>query len=230
MVNQQAYQAIAEVLKQKEVQIVAVSKFKTVEDIAALYSLGQRDFGENYVQELLEKQAYFASQAQYQDIRWHFIGHLQRNKVKYLAPFIYMIHSVDSFKLLQEINKQAAQHNRTIACLLQIHIAEETTKFGLTSNEAIDLLSFYEAQKADIGNIQVHGIMGMATFTEDVAVLTKEFQELKALFSMLQTRFFLEPNSLFKEISMGMSNDYELAIENGSTMVRIGSLFFGNRS
>lgn len=203
------------------VTLVAVSKTKPVEVILEAYRAGQRVFGENKVQEMTEKYEQLPK-----DIEWHLIGHLQTNKVKYMASFVSMIHSVDSLKLLQEIDKQAAKHNRVIPCLLQFHIAMEETKFGLSMEEATDLLQsrdFVELQHVDIV-----GIMGMASFTENEEQVRDEFRTLSSYFSVLKSHFFkLNPN--FKHISMGMSGDYALAIEEGSTMVRVGSKIFGGR-
>lgn len=228
MVNENAYHELMAQLKEKKVELIAVSKFKTVEDIAALYALGQRDFGENYVQELVEKQHYFANKVGFEAIRWHFIGHLQRNKVKYIAPFIHLIHGVDSFKLLQEINKEAQKNNRSIHCLLQIHIATEVSKFGLDNAGAFELMQYYTAQQESLQNVVLQGVMGMASFSEDLNQVKAEFAELKAAFSLLKSNFSLFKDD-FRSISMGMSNDYQLAIAEGSNMVRIGSLLFGNR-
>jgi pyridoxal phosphate enzyme (YggS family) len=223
MVNKEKYKEIIAELNRRETTLVAVSKLKSVEDINALYDLGQRDFGENYVQELVEKHAQLPS-----DIRWHFIGHLQSNKVKYIAPFVHLIHGVDSFNLLKEINKQAAKHNRTISCLLQIHIAEEETKYGLDEKEAIELMEVVTAQQAQLANVSINGLMGMASFSEDKEKVRAEFRNLKALFHILKQSYFLASGQ-FNIISMGMSGDYNIAIEEGSTLVRIGSLLFGNR-
>ncbi len=199
--------------------LVAVSKTKPNEDIEELYELGQRDFGENYVQELVDKQA-----ALPKDIRWHFIGHLQSNKVKYIAPFVHLIHGVDSFKLLQEINKQAAKQNRIIDCLLQVHIAQEETKFGMNETELATAL----AGLADLPNVRVCGLMGMASFSDDLAKLRAEFRFLKSLFD--KCREWPVVSGEWAVLSMGMSGDYRIAMEEGSTMVRIGSLLFGARS
>lgn len=199
------------------VTLVAVSKTKSEAEILKLYDLGQRDFGENYVQELVDKQAHLPK-----DIRWHFIGHLQRNKVKYIAPFVHLIHSVDSSKLLQEINKQAVKLDKVIDVLLQIHIAEEETKFGFDDNELMDFV----AQTNQYPNVKVGGLMGMATFTDDTEKVNREFQLLKKLFDKCNFNADIHWNTL----SMGMSADYKMAIENGSTMVRIGSLLFGARN
>lgn len=199
--------------------LVAVSKTKPNEDIEELYTLGQRDFGENYVQELVDKQA-----ALPKDIRWHFIGHLQSNKVKYIAPFVHLIHGVDSFKLLQEINKQAAKHNRIIDCLLQVHIAQEETKFGMNEVELEEAL----AGVAALSNVRVCGLMGMASFSDDLAKVRAEFRFLKGLFD--KYREWSVVRGGWAIVSMGMSGDYAIAMEEGSTMVRIGSLLFGARS
>lgn len=193
------------------VTLVAVSKTKPASDIETLYELGQRDFGENYVQELVEKEA-----ALPKDIRWHFIGHLQSNKVKYIAPFVYLVHGVDSLKLLKEINKQAARNNRIIDCLLQVHIAQEETKFGMNEAEVDEVFSSLSA----LPNIRIRGLMGMASFSDDAVKVRNEFASLKKIFD----RFDLQV------LSMGMSGDYKMAIEEGSTMVRIGSLLFGERN
>lgn len=200
--------------------LVAVSKTKTVEDIKALYDLGQRDFGENYVQELADKYEVLPK-----DIKWHFIGHLQSNKVKYIAPFVSLIHGVDSFKLLKEINKQGEKCNRIINCLLQIHIAREETKFGLNEDELDDITG--SAELKNLENIKITGLMGMASFTDTEEIIRNEFRYLKTLFhsySQLKTG-----NCQLTTLSMGMSADYQIAIEEGSTMVRIGSLIFGER-
>jgi pyridoxal phosphate enzyme (YggS family) len=195
------------------VTLVAVSKTKPVTDLMEAYKAGQRIFGENYVQELVEKH-----EALPKDIQWHFIGHLQSRKVKLIAPFVNLIHGVDSLKLLEEINKQALKNNRIIDCLLQIHIAEEETKFGLNNDELADLL-VSESFK-NFKNINIVGLMGMATFTENQIQIKKEFEHLKSIFDQLKN---------LKTLSMGMSGDYQLAIECGSTMVRIGSSIFGGR-
>lgn len=202
-------------------QLVAVSKTKPAEAIQELYDQGQRVFGENKVQELTWKY-----EALPKDIKWHAIGHLQTNKVKYIAPFIAMIHSVDSLKLMKEINKQAKKNDRVIEILLQFHIAEEDTKFGLDLSEAQGILNsdFYKNAQ----NLKVVGVMGMATFTDDKNQVRNEFRTLKRFFGELKKEFFENENS-FKEVSMGMSGDYEIAAEEGSTMVRVGSLLFGAR-
>jgi pyridoxal phosphate enzyme (YggS family) len=206
----------------ENVQLVAVSKTKPNEDLMEAYHAGQRVFGENKVQELTIKYEELPT-----DIQWHMIGHLQRNKVKYIAPFVSMIHAVDSVRLLKEINKQAKKNDRVINCLLQFHIAEESTKFGLDLDEAHELLSSDEFKAME--NISICGVMGMATFTDNEEQVRREFGELKKIFNDLKENFF-KTNDSFKEISMGMSGDYKIAIEEGSTMVRIGSTIFGARN
>ena len=208
-------------LKPKNVTLVAVSKTKPNEAILEMYNEGQRIFGENKVQELTEKY-----DALPKDIQWHAIGHLQTNKVKYIAPFVTMIHSIDSLKLLKEVNKRAKQNERTINCLLQMHIAEEDSKFGLNKSEVKALLDSDTYRSFE--NIRIVGVMGMATFTNDTQQVRQEFKNLKSIFKNLKSTYFNTSDS-FKEISMGMSGDYELAMEEGSTMVRIGSLLFGKR-
>ena len=221
-VNISAYQSIQATLVDQHVTLIAVSKTKPKEDLMELYTLGHRAFGENYVQELVDKQAVLPA-----NINWHFIGHLQSNKVKYIAPFISMIHAVDSLKLLQEINKQGEKHNRVIECLLQFHIADESTKFGLTLEEASQLLE--EANLVEMRNIEIRGVMGMATFTNNEEQLRDEFRTLENYFHVIKSHFF-KYNDAFKHLSMGMSGDYEVAIEEGATHVRVGSLIFGHRS
>lgn len=203
------------------VRLIAVSKTKPNTDILEAYDAGQRIFGENQVQELVEKYDTLPK-----DIEWHLIGHLQTNKVKYIAPFITLIHGVDSIKLLKEINKEALKNNRIIDCLLQIYIADEDTKYGLGFDEAIETLSSEEYKK--LKNIHITGVMGIATNTDNQRQLKEEFYELKTFFSGLKESFFKNDGG-FKEISMGMSADYKLAINEGSTMVRIGSDIFGKR-
>ncbi|MDB5156645.1 MAG: YggS family pyridoxal phosphate-dependent enzyme [Mucilaginibacter sp.] len=205
----------------KKVILIAVSKTKPVADIQEAYDAGQRLFGENTVQEMVEKQEQLPK-----DIQWHQIGHLQTNKVKYIAPFISMIQSVDSIKLLQEINKQAEKNNRVIDCLLQIYIADEETKFGLGFDEAIELLRSDEF--VTLKNIRIRGLMGIATNTDKEKQLKDEFHELKTFFDGFKQSFFGKEDS-FDVISMGMSSDYEIAIEQGSTMIRVGSTIFGGR-
>lgn len=203
------------------VKLIAVSKTKPVSDILNGYNGGQRIFGENKVQELVDKY-----EALPKDIEWHLIGHLQTNKVKYIAPFVSLIHAVDSLKLLQEINKEAKKNNRIINCLLQFHIASEDTKFGLSFEEAEELLkdeAFFQLE-----HVNIVGVMGMASFTEDEDQIRDEFRTLYNYFQIIKSHYF-KFNPDFKEISMGMSGDYLLAIEEGSTMVRVGSAIFGGR-
>ena len=199
------------------ITLIAVSKTKPVELIKEAYEAGQRDFGENYIQELEDKHKQLPT-----DIRWHAIGHLQSNKVKYIAPFVYLIHAVDSLKLLQEINKQAQKNNRTIDCLLQIYIAQEETKFGFSFDECESL--FQSTELKELKNIRIVGFMGMATNTDNQIQIRNEFRSLKNFFSK-----FSMLNSEFSFLSMGMSSDYKMAIEEGSTMIRIGSNIFGER-
>jgi pyridoxal phosphate enzyme (YggS family) len=201
--------------------LVAVSKTHPIERIMEAYEAGQRDFGENKVQDLVDKY-----EALPKDIRWHMIGHLQSNKVKYIAPFVHLIHGVDSFKLLQEINKHGQKNGRRISCLLQFHIAQEDTKFGLSLDEATAFLSSPEYQT--FNHVQLCGVMGMATFTENTAQIRSEFQSLNAVFHALKSTHFSAATE-FKEISMGMSDDYSIAIEEGSTLIRVGSKIFGRR-
>jgi pyridoxal phosphate enzyme (YggS family) len=201
--------------------LVAVSKTKPVTQIKAMYDQGQRIFGENRVQEMVQKHEDLP-----QDIEWHLIGQLQRNKVKYAAPFVAMIHSVDSYKLLKEINKQAAKNARNIPVLLQFKIAEEDTKAGFDPDTAKTVLD--DDRFSNLQNIEICGVMGMATFTDDTQQVRDEFRRLKSIFNQLKQTYFADQIS-FKEISMGMSGDYPIAVEEGSTMVRIGSLLFGAR-
>ena len=215
------YQDLANELAARHVTLVAVSKTHPPERILELYRQGQRIFGENRVQDLAAKY-----EALPKDIEWHLIGHLQTNKVKYIASFVRMIHSVDSLRLLQEIDKQARQAGRVIDCLLQFHIAEEETKFGLDEPEADALLS--SPSFKSMNNIRLCGVMGMASFTEDTNRVRAEFQHLRRIFQHLKSAFF-PGAAYFREISMGMSGDWSIAVEEGSTMVRIGSLIFGNR-
>ena len=204
----------------ENVTLVAVSKTKPVADLMEAYNAGQRIFGENKIQEMTEKWEQMPK-----DIQWHMIGHVQTNKVKYMAEYVSLIHGVDSLKLLQEINKQAAKHNRVIDCLLQVYIAEEETKFGLDEKELEDILHFVQNDK--LQNIKVVGLMGMATFTDNQTQIKKEFLNLKSTFDKINSLSIV--NYQLSIISMGMSGDYNLAIECGSTMVRIGSSIFGNR-
>ena len=219
MINTENYKSITEELKLSKTTLVAVSKTKPASDIENLYQLGQRDFGENYVQELVDKVTSLPK-----DIRWHFIGHLQSNKVKYIAPFVYLIHGVDSFSLLKEINKQAAKCNRVIDCLVQIHIAQEETKFGFDESE-IDQL--FNVNLSELKNIRIVGMMGMASFSDNQEKVRAEFRKLKSLFDKYALMSIA--NCQLSIISMGMSGDYKMAITEGSTMVRIGSLLFGSR-
>jgi len=202
----------------KNVTLVAVSKTKPVEDLQEAYNAGQRIFGENRIQEMAEKHELLPK-----DIKWHMIGHLQSNKVKYMAHFVDLIHGVDKFSTLKEINKQAKKHDRVIQCLLQAKIAEEDSKFGLSFDEIENILASEKLK--DLVNIKIVGLMGMATFTDDKQQLHKEFSSLKNLFNKLNT-----DNQNLKTLSMGMSGDYQIAIENGSTMIRVGSSIFGKRN
>ncbi len=217
------YELISAELKKNNVTLVAVSKTKSIEEIKGLYEQGQRIFGENKVQELIEKQSLLPK-----DIEWHLIGHLQSNKVKYIAPFIAMIHSVDSLKLLFEINKEAQKNNRIIQVLIQIHIAQESTKFGADEKELIEILEYYCAENSSLQFIEIVGLMGMASNTDDATQVSNEFLHLKSLFNTVKKSYLLNKHS-FNQLSMGMSSDYTLAIQAGSTMVRIGSLLFGKR-
>jgi len=206
---------------QYNVTLVAVSKTKPVEDIQEAYDAGQRIFGENQVQELMEKYDKLPA-----DIEWHLIGHLQTNKVKYIAPFISMIQSVDSLKLLQEINKQAEKNNRVIDCLLQVYIADEETKYGLSFDEVIELLR--SPEYLELKNIRIRGLMGIATNTDNEKQIKEEFYELDTFFDGLSQSFFKNEDG-FDELSMGMSSDYKIAMEQGCTMIRVGSTVFGKR-
>jgi PLP dependent protein len=219
-VNKEQYREIKTELG-SGITLVAVSKTKPVEDIKELYDIGHRDFGENYVQELVDKESVLPK-----DIRWHFIGHLQSNKVKYIAPFVHLIHGVDSLKLLTEINKQAARNNRVIDVLLQVYIAREETKFGLNEEELNLIISGFENLK--MVNVRIGGLMGMASFTDDRDKVKAEFHYLKTIFNKFAT--LSTANLQLSTLSMGMSGDYKIAIEEGSNMVRIGSLLFGERN
>jgi PLP dependent protein len=214
-VDKEKYLELQNELSPKGVTLIAVSKTKPPEDILALYELGHRDFGENYVQELLEKQASLPK-----DIRWHFIGHLQSNKVKYIVPFVHLIHGIDSLKVLREVEKQGQKLQRKIDVLLQVHIAREETKFGLDTTELNEVVQFLPS----FNYLNIKGIMGMASLTEDTLQVKSEFKELKLLYE--QYRVVIPSFSI---LSMGMSGDYKIAIEQGSNMVRIGSLLFGER-
>ena len=223
-INLEVYKELMKLCTAKNLTLVAVSKNKPVSDIQDLYDIGHRDFGENYVQELIQKQLLLP-----QDIRWHFIGHLQRNKVKYIAPFIYMIHGVESYQLLEEIDRQAVKNERNIKCLLQLHIAQEESKFGLSYEELQDIIRDIPKLELlnQIRNVTISGLMGMASFTTNKVQVRKEFEYLKAAFDDCKAN--LVKSSEFTTLSMGMSGDYEIAIEEGSTMIRVGSLLFGQR-
>ncbi len=218
-VNITAYQTIQASVVDKQVSLIAVSKTKPNEDLMELYALGQRAFGENYVQELVDKAATLPK-----DIQWHFIGHLQSNKVKYIAPFVHLIHGVDIEKLLQEINKQALKQGRVIDCLLQVHIAEEDTKFGFDETSLMEFLQ--SGRLVNYPNVTIKGLMGMASFSDNQQQVQREFKQLKKCFDLAKN-LIGETCSI---LSMGMSGDYELAIQEGSNMVRIGSLLFGARN
>lgn len=211
---------IVRVTMPENVTLIAVSKTKPVSDLQEAYDSGQRIFGENKAIEMRDKHQVLPD-----DIKWHFIGHLQTNKIKYIAPFVSLIHSIDSASLLEAVNKEAVKNNRVIDCLLQFHIAQEETKFGLDLEEAESLLES-ESYKS-LNNIRIIGVMGMATFTDDVDQVRNEFRTLKNIFDTLKENYFKEDS--FKEISMGMSDDYPIAIEEGATMVRVGSKIFGAR-
>lgn len=204
------------------VTLIAVSKTKPVSDLQEAYDAGQRIFGENKALEMRDKHQVLPD-----DIQWHFIGHLQTNKIKYIAPFVTLIHAIDSLSLLEAVNKEAVKNNRVIDCLLQFHIAQEDTKFGLDMEEAKTLLESDSFK--DLKNVNIVGVMGMATFTDDSAQVRTEFKNLKNIFDTLKENYFADKDS-FKEISMGMSDDYPIAIEEGATMVRVGSKIFGARN
>lgn len=206
----------------EHVKLVAVSKTKPIEDLMEAYEAGHKILGENKAQELKEKQPQMPS-----DVEWHFIGHMQTNKVKYIAPFVSLIHSVDRFKVLKEINKQAKKNERVIPCLLQFHIAEEDTKFGFDWEEVKEMLESEAFSLLE--NIKISGVMAMATFTEDKDQIRREFKQLKDYYDRLRKEYFSGSGD-FKEISMGMTNDYQIAIEEGSTMIRVGSAIFGARN
>ena len=204
------------------VTLIAVSKTKPVSDLQEAYDAGQRIFGENKALEMRDKHQVLPD-----DIKWHFIGHLQTNKIKYIAPFVTLIHAIDSLSLLEAVNKEAVKNNRVIDCLLQFHIAQEDTKFGLDIEEAKALLESDSFK--DLKNVNIVGVMGMATFTDDAAQVRNEFKNLKNIFDTLKENYFADKDS-FKEISMGRSDDYPIAIEEGATMVRVGSKIFGARN
>lgn len=214
------YANLADTLRRQGVTLVAVSKTRPLAQLQALYAQGQRIFAENRVQELVARQAEMPA-----DVSWHLIGHLQKNKVKYLAPFVQLIHSVDSLELLQEIDKQAARVGRVIDCLLQFHIAQEETKYGLTEAEAVALVE--DPVYATLHHVRLCGVMGMASFTDDKAQVRAEFDALRGIFTRLRDRYFAD-QPYFRELSMGMSGDWEEAVAVGSTMVRVGSLLFSD--
>ncbi len=214
-------QGVRDEIAGKNVTLVTVSKTRSIDEVQEAYATGQRIFGENLVQELVEKQALLPG-----DIQWHLLGHLQRNKVKFIAPFISLIHSVDSLRLLEEIDKQAAKHNRVIDCLLQVFIASEDTKFGLDHVELIELLSSEDL--ASLRHIRIRGLMGMATNTPNEKLIKEEFYELKTLFDGVKQSYFRDQPA-FDTLSMGMSSDYQIAVDQGSTMIRLGTTIFGKR-
>jgi len=220
MINTKAYKNLLQECTTRNVTLVAVSKTKPIEDILELYDLGHRDFGENYVQELIEKEKQLPK-----DIRWHFIGHLQTNKVKQVVEFVHLIHGVDSLKLLKEINKQSEKLNKVTQCLLQVHIAQEETKFGLDENEVKEIID--QITTKPFSNANITGLMGMASFTDNTDQARKEFKYLKSL----QTKYNNQTLDVKLEtLSMGMTADYTIAIEEGSNMIRVGSLIFGTRN
>jgi pyridoxal phosphate enzyme (YggS family) len=217
------YDAINNYCTSRNVTVLAVSKKKSDVEILEIYNKGHRLFGENYVQELVSKSAQLPK-----DIQWHFIGHLQRNKVKLIVPFVSMIQSVDSFELLLEINKHAEKCNRVIDVLLQAYVADEETKFGMDANEMLAFMEYYEAQKSELNFIRIRGIMGMATFTQEESQIIAEMQALKSIFQTIKATYFIR-KPYFDTCSMGMSSDFKIAIDQGSTMVRVGSSIFGSR-
>ena len=218
--NQEVYKQIVETIP-THVQLVAVSKLKPASEVMAAYELGQRHFGENWAQELKEKHEQLPK-----DIHWHFIGHLQTNKIKYIIPYVHLIHSIDSFHLLQEVDRQAARHGRVVGCLLQFHVATEETKFGFSMEECLQMLQSPEF--STLHNIEICGVMGMASLTDNNDQIHREFRTLHSYFERLKKEYFADSAS-FKEISMGMTEDYPIAIEEGSTMIRVGSAIFGAR-
>jgi pyridoxal phosphate enzyme (YggS family) len=220
-INQQAYFHLQKELSEKGVTLIAVSKTKPISDIKELYELGHRDFGENYVQELTDKVPQLPN-----DIRWHFIGHLQRNKVKYILPFTHLIHGVDSIRLLMEIEKQASKINKQVSVLLQMHIAREETKFGLDEAELQEVIQYI--QQSPLKHVYIKGMMGMASFSDNPTLINDEFSYLHNLYQKYQS--YQLPNFNFSILSMGMSGDYSQAIKNGTNMVRVGSLLFGARN
>lgn len=219
--NQEVYEEILYEIPEN-VQLIAVSKTKPNAEVEAAYALGQRHFGENWAQEVKQKYEDLPK-----DICWHFIGHLQTNKIKYIIPFVHLIHSIDSFKLLLEVNKLAQKHNRVVGCLLQFHVATEETKFGFSMDECLEMLE--NPQFKELKNVEIRGIMGMASLTDDQAQIHREFHQLHEYFQFLKEKYFAHQES-FKDISMGMTDDYKIAIEEGSTMIRVGSAIFGKRN
>lgn len=222
-VDQAAFQDLKKYCDQHGVQLVAVSKTKPNEDVLALYEKGHRIFGENYVQELVKKHEELPT-----DIQWHFIGHLQSNKIKYIAPFVALIHGVDSLKLLQAIDKEGKKCNRIIPCLLQVHVAKEETKFGFDINELRSAAAEIFLEKK-FQHVSIAGLMGMASFTEDESIIRSEFQQLKSIFDELRDTY-KEQATHFKTLSMGMSSDYKIAVACGSNLIRVGSVLFGARN
>ena len=222
-VDQAAFQDLKKYCDQHGVQLVAVSKTKPNEDVLALYEKGHRIFGENYVQELVKKQEELPA-----DIQWHFIGHLQSNKIKYIAPFVALIHGVDSLKLLQAIDKEGKKCNRIIPCLLQVHVAKEETKFGFDINELRSAAAEIFLEKK-FQHVSIAGLMGMASFTKDESIIRSEFQQLKSIFDEIRDTH-KEQATHFKTLSMGMSSDYKIAVSFGSNMIRVGSVLFGARN
>ena len=218
------YEAIIAELQETNTRLVAVSKTKSEAQILELYQKGQRAFGENKVQELVEKYEQLPK-----DIQWHMIGHLQSNKIKYISSFVYLIHSVDSLKLLFEINKEAKKKQRVQKVLIQIYIASEETKYGVDEKELIEIMEYYCAENGSLQNIEIIGLMGMATNTLDESIIHSEFLQLRKLFRTIKSTYLLNKNN-FVELSMGMSGDYKIAVAAGSTLIRIGSLLFGKRS
>jgi pyridoxal phosphate enzyme (YggS family) len=218
------YEIILSDIQKSNTRLIAVSKTKSAAQIRELYLKGQRAFGENKVQELVEKYEQLP-----QDIEWHLIGHLQSNKVKYIIPFVHLIHSVDSLKLLFEINKEAKKNNKVQQVLIQIHLGKEETKFGVDEKELIEILEYYTAENGSLQNVSIVGLMGMATNTNDEEIIRLEFLHLSNLFKSVKKTYLLGKTN-FVELSMGMSSDYKIAIEAGSTLIRVGSLLFGKRT
>jgi len=216
--NHERFKSLIAEVKTHHAKLIAVSKLQSIDSILSAYADGQREFGENYVQELADKHSRLPK-----DIRWHFIGHLQRNKVKYIAPFVSLIHGVDSLKLLTEINKQGLKINRKIPCLLQVHLAKEETKFGLDESELHSLIDEVTQHSNQFQHVEIKGLMGMASNTEDNDLIISEFQQLRHLFKKYKETMN------FTELSMGMSSDYRFALDAGSTMIRVGSMLFGSR-